>query len=78
MASPGFCCVACVACLGSLGLGTVYVGLFDSKKAESVLAVPQGFTVVTMTPLGYPEHTPRPTSRKELSEVVSHERFGGS
>ncbi len=60
----------------SLGLGTVHVGLFDAPKAASVLQVPEGFCVVEMTPLGYPDGEPRPTSRKELNEIVFNDRFG--
>ena len=37
----------------SLGLGTVPVGAFDAEKAEEVLGVPEGYSVVAMTPLGY-------------------------
>ncbi len=59
----------------SLGLGTVYIGLFDAKKAAGVLEVPPGFCVVTMTPLGYPDHQPSPTLRKELTEIVSYEKY---
>ena len=51
----------------SLGLGTVYIGAFDAKKAASILEVPQGFCVVTMTPLGYPDREPNPRPRNELS-----------
>ena len=60
----------------SLGLATVYVGLFDAPKATQVMAVPEGYRLVAMTPLGYPakEYGPRP--RKELSEIVFHEKFG--
>jgi hypothetical protein len=29
-----------------------------------------------MTPLGYPEFQPKPRPRKELSEIVFHEKFG--
>jgi nitroreductase len=39
----------------SLGLGTVIIGSFDAKKAETILGVPPGFCVVAMTPLGYPD-----------------------
>jgi nitroreductase len=62
----------------SLGLGTVHLGLFDSKKVEQILQVPQGFCVVEMTPLGYPEGEPRLTTRKELSEIVFYEKFGAT
>ena len=62
----------------SLGLGTVYVGAFDAKRAASILQVPQGFCVVAMTPLGYPESEPevKPRKREELSEIVFYGKFG--
>ena len=60
----------------SLGLGTVHVGSFDAKKAASILGVPQGFCVVSMTPLGYPDQEPAVRPRRALSEIVFYERFG--
>ncbi len=60
----------------SLGLATVYVGHFDASKAARILAVPEGFCVVAMTPLGYPAQERNPRPRKELSEIVFHEKFG--
>ena len=60
----------------SLGLGTVYIGNFDANKVARILEVPPGFCVVTMTPLGYPDQQPGPKSRKELSEIVSYEKYG--
>jgi nitroreductase len=62
----------------SVGLGTVHLGLFDAKKAASILQVPEGFCVVSMTPLGYPEGEPRTTPRKELTEIVSYDKFGNT
>jgi nitroreductase len=60
----------------ALGLGTVHIGLFDAKKAAEILDVPEGFDVVEMTPLGYPDEEDKTSSRKELSELVFYERFG--
>jgi nitroreductase len=60
----------------SLGLGTVYIGAFDAKEAEKVMGVPEGYCVVSMTPLGYPDEDPGPRPRKELSEMVFHDKFG--
>ena len=60
----------------SLGLGTVHIGFFDAKKAASILEVPDGFCVVEMTPLGYPDQEPEARPRKELSEIVSYESYG--
>jgi nitroreductase len=60
----------------SLGLATVHIGSFDAKKAASILEVPDGFCVVEMIPLGYPDQQRDPRPRKELSEIVFHDRFG--
>jgi len=60
----------------SLGLGTVYVGAFDAKRAASILQVPPGFCVVAMTPLGYPDEEPEIRPRKELPEIVFYDKFG--
>lgn len=60
----------------SLGLGTVYLGGFDAKKAGDILGVPVGYCVVAMTPLGYPDELPEARPRKELSEIIFYDRFG--
>ena len=60
----------------SLGLGTVHVGQFDAKKAANILGIPDGFCVVVMTPLGYPDQEATFRPRKELSEIVFYDRFG--
>jgi nitroreductase len=44
--------------------------------AATVLGVPEGYKVVSMTPLGYPDEDPKPRPRKELAEIVFHDRFG--
>ena len=59
----------------SLGLGTVVVGLFDHKKAEEILGVPQDREVVAITPLGYPAAEGVAPKRKEVSEFVFYERY---
>ncbi len=61
----------------SLGMGTVHVGLFDATKVENLLNVPEGFCVVALTPVGYPNQPPAPPRpRKELGEIVFYEKFG--
>lgn len=59
-----------------LGLGTVHVGLFDAKKVEEILQVPEGVVVVELTPLGYPDEQPQGPGRKELNEIVFLEKYG--
>ncbi|MBM4322425.1 MAG: nitroreductase, partial [Deltaproteobacteria bacterium] len=65
----------CLAAHG-LGLGTVVVGLFDHKKAEEILGVPQDREVVAMTPLGYPAAESITPKRKEIVGFVFYERHG--
>ncbi len=60
----------------SVGLGTVHVGLFDAEKIAAILGVPQGFCVVSLTPLGYPDEVRDPRPRKELSEIVFYDKYG--
>jgi len=60
----------------SLGLGTVFVGAFDAKKAATILGVPEGFCVVAITPLGYPDHQPGAVPRKELSDIIFYDKYG--
>jgi nitroreductase len=59
----------------ALGLGTVIVGNFDAAKVAEILGVLPGFCVVTMTPLGVPDHKGQVSPRKKLSEVHYKERF---
>jgi nitroreductase len=60
----------------ALGLGAVVVGMFDHKKAEEILRVPQNVEVVAMTPLGYPATGGATTKRKDISEFVFSDRYG--
>ena len=55
----------------SLVLGSVVLGLFDAAAAEKVLSVPEGVSLVTLIPLGYPGKTPsRAPARKPICEFV--------
>ncbi|HNQ45672.1 MAG TPA: nitroreductase family protein [Syntrophorhabdus sp.] len=60
----------------SFGLGTVHVGNFDAKKAEGVLNIPEGFSMVGITPLGYFDEIPKQPSRKKLEEITHLDSFG--
>ena len=59
----------------SLGLGTVIIGLFDAKKVESLLGIPENISVVAMTPLGYPQQEVSAPRRKELADFVHFETY---
>lgn len=62
----------------ALGLGTCWVGNFDAQKIAAMLGVPQGWTILTVLPFGYPDPANPAQARplKPRSEVVHYERFG--
>ena len=59
----------------SLGLGTVIIGSFDAKKVEALLGVPENISVVSMTPLGYPQQEVSAPKRKEPADFVHFETY---
>ncbi len=57
------------------GLGTCWIGAFDEKKVKEILNIPDSVRVVQLLTLGYPSAKPRPTSRKNLDEIVMREKW---
>jgi len=62
----------------AMGLGTVFVGVFDEEKLKGLLGIPDNIRVVGLFPLGYPqkEKTEGPP-RKPLGELVFRGKWGG-
>ncbi|MDD5447898.1 MAG: nitroreductase family protein [Actinomycetota bacterium] len=58
-----------------LGLGTVFIGLFDEDKVREALKVPEQWRIVAMTPIGYPAKMPKERPRKELEEILHWEKW---
>jgi nitroreductase len=57
------------------GLGTVVLGLFDAAKVEKAINLPKGQRVVVMIPVGVPAQTGKAPPRKELSELVTRDKY---
>jgi len=57
------------------GLGTCWIGAFSQEKVKEILQIPQQYKVVVLLPLGFPADTPGPKIRKDISEIVSYDRF---
>lgn len=60
----------------SLGLGTLFIGGMNAKKAESLLEVPQDYACVILMVLGYPNEEPEARPRKQMGELVFTNKFG--
>ena len=59
----------------SLGLGSVIIGAFDHGRAEELLRIPAGYALVSLIPLGYPDHAPSPPPRRAVADFVHFDRF---
>lgn len=64
----------CLAAHAS-GLGTVIVGLFDHDRVGEIIKLPDGYEVVVLVPIGYPDQEPSPPKRRESSEFVHYDIF---
>jgi nitroreductase len=57
------------------GLGTCWIGAFEEKEVKLILQIPDNVKVLALTPLGYPDESPRSRGRKSLSEIVAYDSF---
>lgn len=58
------------------GLGTVITGAFDPQAAEKVLNMPKGYRIAVILPIGVPAQEGKAPPRKELSELVTKDKWG--
>lgn len=58
-----------------LGLGSVIIGSFAHEKAEQLLGIPEGVELVSLIPIGYPDHQPTAPKRRMLSEFVHYDQY---
>ncbi len=57
------------------GLGNCWIGHFDQERARKVLGVPDEARIVELLTIGYPDAKPGRKTRKDLEEIVCHDRF---
>jgi nitroreductase len=56
-----------------LGLGSVFVGVYDEVKVKGILGIPQNIRVVGLFPLGYPVEAGKGgPGRKPVDEIAFH------
>lgn len=75
-------CLAATA----LGIGSCFVGWFNTKRLKKLLALPARYHVAVLLALGYPVNGStdegiggiKPRARKEFDEVVSLNKYGNS
>ena len=61
----------------ALGLGTVFVGVFQEQEIKALLHIPPEIRVVGLFPIGYPLKSKKEgTARQSLDEIVFEESWG--
>ena len=54
-----------------LGLGTCWIGWFNTRKTRKILNIPRKYKIVSMLSLGYYDRKPsKPKKRRTLDEIV--------
>ncbi|MFA7397209.1 MAG: nitroreductase family protein [Crenarchaeota archaeon] len=59
----------------SLGLGGCWMGAFREEEVGKIIKAPPHMRPVALIPIGYPNESPPPRSRRPHSEVVLIESF---
>ena len=60
----------------SLGLGSVFVGVFEEEDLGELLDIPPDIRIVGLFPLGYPQGgVPTGPQRKPLDQIVHYEKW---
>ncbi|RNC68357.1 MAG: nitroreductase [Desulfuromonadales bacterium] len=60
----------------ALGLGSVFVGVFDEEQLGELLGIPAELRIVGLFPLGYPlEEAKAGPPRKPLDEIVHYGKY---
>jgi nitroreductase len=68
--AAGYLCLAARA----LGYGTVYItDSIPDEVTREVLAIPERYQRVCITPIGVPDAWPEPKPKKKLEEIVAYE-----
>lgn len=74
----GIACENLMLAARGLGLGSVFVGVFDEGSLRKLLYIPESIRVVGVIPVGYPlEEKKQGPSRKPIEEIVFQERWKG-
>jgi len=76
MFDSGITCQNMVLEAQELGLGSLYIGAFNSKKASDFLGVSEGYTCVLLLAFGYADEQPEARLRKSIQEIVFKDKFG--
>ena len=76
MLDVGICFEHIILAATNEGIGACWMGYFDEQEIKSILSVPPEERVIALTPLGFPNYTPREQVRIPLKEIAFRDKFG--
>ena len=58
-----------------LGLGTCWIGSFDSDKVRQILAIPEDIAIIELMALGYPADSKPEPKREPMEKIVCYDTW---
>lgn len=58
-----------------LGLGTCWIGAFDSEKVRKILGIPDDIIIVELMTVGYPADTKPEPKRESIDKIACYEKW---
>lgn len=60
----------------ALGYGTCWIGAFNENEVGKILEIPEDLAIIALLPIGIPDESPPPRSRKPFREIFFKESYG--
>ena len=58
-----------------LGLGTCWIGSFETEKVREILNIPQDVAIIELMTLGYPAEGGRQSGREPIENIVCYDQW---
>ncbi len=59
----------------TLGLGTCWIGSFDTEKVRAILDIPADINIIELMTVGYPAEKPREANREPIEKIVCFDKW---
>ena len=58
-----------------LGLGTCWIGSFDTEKVRQILAIPDDIAIIELMVVGYPADSPKQPNREPIENILCYQKW---
>ena len=70
MFDAGIACQTFCLAAHEKGIGTCIFGIIDDKAISQIISLPINETAASIIAFGYPDETPKPSSRKDVEDII--------